>query len=92
MLWYFQETCHDLWNFDIAAPPILTTINRNGIRIDVVVAITKLGNTIILDRLTGEPIFDFEMHVAPVSKLPGEKTCEYQPLFKLPEPFARNIF
>jgi len=92
MLWYFQETCHDIWNFDIAAPPIVTTINKNGTRIDVVVALTKLGNTIILDRLTGEPIFDYEMKLAPASKFPGEKTCKYQPSFKLPEPFARNVF
>jgi len=27
-----------------------------------------------------------------LSKLPGEKTCEYQPSIKLPEPFARNVF
>ncbi len=92
MLWYFQETCHDIWNFDIAAPPIVTTINKNGNRIDVVVALTKLGNTIILDRLTGEPIFDYEMKLAPASKLPGEKTCQYQPSFKLPEPFSRSVF
>lgn len=92
MLWYFQETCHDIWNFDIAAPPILTTIYKHETRIDVVVAVTKLGNTIILDRFSGEPIFDYEMKLAPTSKLPGEKTCEYQPSIKLPEPFARNAF
>ena len=92
ILWHFQETCHDIWNFDIAAPPILTTINKKNKRIDVVVALTKLGNTIILDRLSGEPIFDYEMRLAPVSKFPGEKTCEYQPFFKIPEPFSRNIF
>lgn len=92
ILWYFQETCHDIWNFDMASPPILTTINKYGNRIDVVVATTKLGNTIILDRFTGEPIFDYEMKLAPTSKLPGEKTCEYQPSFKLPEPFAKNVF
>ena len=61
-------------------------------RIDVVVVVTKLGNTLILDRYTGEPIYDYEMKRAPVSKIPGEKTCPYQPSLKLPEPFARNIF
>ena len=57
-LWHFQETCHDIWNHDIPSPPILTTINKNKQRIDVVVAVTKLGNTLILDRYTGQPIFD----------------------------------
>ena len=91
-LWHFQETCHDIWNFDIPSTPILTTINKYGKRIDVVVAVTKLGNTLILDRYTGEPIFDYQMKLAPTSKLPGEKTCEYQPSLNLPEPFARNVF
>jgi len=91
-LWHFQETCHDIWNFDIPSPPILTTINKYNKRIDVVVAVTKLGNTIILDRYSGEPIFDYEMKLAPTSSIPGEKTCPYQPSIKIPEPFARNVF
>ena len=91
-LWHLQETCHDIWNLDIPSPPILTTLNKYDKRIDVVIAVTKLGNTLILDRHSGEPIFDYEMKLAPSSKLPGEKTCNYQPSLKLPEPFARNIF
>ena len=91
-LWHFQETCHDIWNYDIPSPPILTTINKYGKRIDVVVGVTKLGNTLVLDRYTGEPIFDYEMKLAPASILPGEKTCKYQPSIKVPEPFARNVF
>ena len=39
-----------------------------------------------------EPIYDYEMKLAPASKFPGEKTCKYQPAFKLPEPFSRNVF
>ena len=77
---------------DIAAPPILTTINKQEQRIDVVVAVTKLGNTLILDRNSGQPILDYHMKLAPASKLIGEKTCKYQPSLKLPEPFARNEF
>jgi len=91
-LWHFQETCHDIWNHDIPSPPILATINKYGKRIDVVIGVTKLGNTLVLDRYTGEPIFDYEMKLAPASILPGEKTCKYQPSVKIPEPFARNVF
>ena len=91
-LWHFQETCHDIWNHDIPSPPILTTINKYNQRIDVVIAVTKLGNTLILDRYTGEPIFDYIMKLAPRSKIPGEKTCNYQPSLVLPEPFAKNVF
>ena len=91
-LWDFQEISHDIWNLDIPAPPILTSINKNNVKIDVVVAVTKLGNTIILDRLTGEPIFNFNKKKAPRSKIPGEKTAYYQPNLKIPEPFSKQIF
>jgi len=91
-LWDFQEIPHDIWNLDIPAPPILSSIERNGIKIDVVIAVTKIGNTIILDRLTGEPIFDFHQKKAPRSKIPGEKTAYYQPKLKIPEPFSKLIF
>jgi len=91
-LWDFQEIDHDIWNLDIPAPPILTSIKKNGKKIDVVVAVTKLGNTIILDRLSGEPIFDFHKQKAPQSKIPGEKTGYYQPKLIVPEPFSKQIF
>jgi len=91
-LWHFQETEHDIWNLDIGAPPILTTVKKNNINIDVVVAITKLGNTIVLDRVSGEPLFDIVKKRAPTSKIPGERTAIYQPDIKLPEPICRNEF
>ena len=91
-LWDFQEIKHDIWNLDIPAPPILTSIRKNNINIDVVVAVSKTGNTIILDRLSGEPIFDFREKKAPRSKIPGEKTSYYQPYLDLPEPFSKQFF
>ena len=92
ILWDFQETSHDIWNHDISGIPILTRIKKNNNFIDVVVTPTKLSNTIILDRLTGLPIFDFRLRKTPLSKIPGEKTSPYQPNLDLPEPFSRNIF
>ncbi len=67
-LWHFQEISHDIWNMDSAAPPILTKIKKNNYDIDVVVAVTKLGNTIILDRVTGEPIYDIVKKEHPLRK------------------------
>lgn len=91
-LWRFQEVRHDLWDLDIPAPPILTSIIRGGRRVDVVAAPTKLGNTLLLDRITGKPIFEFRLRRAPTSTLPGEHTAEYQPDVELPEPFAPQEF
>ena len=91
-IWDFQEVRHDIWNLDIPAPPILGSITRNKKKVDVVIAVTKLGNTIILDRLSGKPIFDFHLKKAPSSEIPGEKTSFYQPNLKLPEVFAKQNF
>ena len=91
-LWHFQEIRHDIWDLDIPAPPNLTTITRDGKRIDVVTAVSKMGNTILLDRVSGKPIFPFRLRRAPVSDLPGELTWPYQPDLELPEPFAKPDF
>jgi quinoprotein glucose dehydrogenase len=90
--WSFQETAHDLWDFDIPSPPILATITKNGKEIDIVTVVTKIGNTIVLDRDDGNPIYDLDYKLAPTSKIPGEKTAPYQPNFKLPEMFMKDSF
>lgn len=92
ILWCFQEIEHDLWDKDIAAPPVVTTIKRFGEKIDVVVVPTKMGNTIILDRYSGKPIFPWRLRLAPESKLPGEITALYQPDVQTPEPFTKQSF
>ena len=92
LLWHFQEIRHDLWDLDISAPPNLGTITRDGRRIDVVAACTKIGNTLLLDRVSGKPIFPFRLRRAPTSTLKGERTWPYQPDVELPEPFLRMEF
>ena len=91
-LWHFQEIRHDIWDLDIPAPPNLVSITMDGIRVDALSCVTKLGNTLLLDRVTGKPIFDFRLKKAPNSRLPGEVTWPYQPAPELPEPFARQVF
>ena len=92
LLWEFQEIEHDIWNLDIASPPILTSIKRKDKHIDVVVAPTKFGNTLVLDRLTGDSIFGYINKKVPLSSVPGEKTSFYQKVFSLPEPFSNQYF
>jgi quinoprotein glucose dehydrogenase len=91
-LWAFQEIRHDIWDLDTPAPPNLVTITHDGKRVDAVAEVTKLGNTLLLDRVTGKPLFPYRLRRAPVSKLPGERTWPYQPVFDLPQPFARQEF
>jgi len=90
--WAFQVVSHDLWDLDVPAPPVLTTITREGKRIDVVATVTKSGNTVLLDRDGGRPIFDYKLRKAPASRIPGEQTSPYQPEFELPEPFSKQAF
>jgi len=90
--WAFQEVAHDLWDVDVASPPVLTTITRGGKKVDVVAAVTKIGNTLLLDRDNGQPIFDYRLKRAPVSTIPGEHAAAYQPALERPEPFSKLTF
>ena len=92
ILWEFQEIEHDIWNYDIASPPILTTITLKNQKIDVVVVATKFNNILVLDRLSGKHIFDYKKVKVPLSEIPGEKTSFYQKKFLLPKPLSRQEF
>lgn len=91
-LWHFQEIRHDVWDLDIPAPPNLVTIMHDGRKVDAVAQVTKFGNTLLLDRVTGKPLFPFRFRRAPASRLKGEKMPAYQPDVQMPEPFARQVF
>ena len=67
-------------------------VKKNDQYVDVVVAVTKLGNTLVLDRESGEPLFDIIKRRAPISNVPGERTSPYQIDLSIPEPVCRNKF
>ena len=91
-LWHFQEVRHDIWNYDIPAPPNLVSVRREGRMVDAVAQVTKLGHTLLLDRVTGQSLFPFRLRKAPESKIPGEWTAPYQPDPELPERFIDHFF
>jgi quinoprotein glucose dehydrogenase len=91
-LWHFQLIPHDLWDLDFSAPPNLATITRDGRKVDVVAVCNKGADTLLLDRVTGKPIFPFRMRRAPTSDLPGEVTAPYQPDLELPQHFNKLVF
>ena len=92
VIWSFQETIHDLWDLDIAFPPILITLKIENKNYDCIVLSTKVGNVILLERLTGRPIFDFSYRKAPRSSVPSEVTAPYQPFIEKPEPLTTFEF
>jgi quinoprotein glucose dehydrogenase len=91
-LWHFQTIAHDIWDLDVVAQPNLVTITRDGRRVDVVTGLSKGGTLLLLDRVSGKPIFPFRYRRAPVSTLPGEQTAPYQPDPEMPEQISRMEF
>ncbi len=89
-VWHFQAVHHDLWDYDLPAPPNLVTVERNGEEIDAVAQVTKQGFTFVLDRATGEPVFPIEEQPVPDSRIEGEQAWPTQPVPTKPEPFARQ--
>ncbi|GAB3331168.1 hypothetical protein GCM10027299_36740 [Larkinella ripae] len=94
-IWHFQTVHHDLWDYDLPAPPNLVTVVRNGPdgrprKIDAVAQITKHGFVFVFNRETGEPLFPIEERKVPVSHLPGEEAWPTQPVPLKPKPFARQ--
>jgi quinoprotein glucose dehydrogenase len=79
VVWNFQAVHHDLWDYDVASPPSLVTIDHGGRRVDVVLQTTKTGQLFVLDRDTGKPVFPVEERAVPASTIFGERASPTQP-------------
>ncbi len=88
VVWHFQVVHHDLWDYDVASPPALLTVRRDGEEIAAVVVATKMGYVYILDRETGRPLFPVEERPVPRSDVPGEESWPTQPVPTLPKPLV----
>ncbi|MFC4765274.1 pyrroloquinoline quinone-dependent dehydrogenase [Dyella koreensis] len=80
LAWGFQLVHHDLWDYDTASPPLLTTLQRDGRDVPVVVQGNKTGFLYVLDRDSGKPVFPVEERPVPPSDVPGELTSPTQPI------------
>jgi alcohol dehydrogenase (cytochrome c) len=55
--WYYQETPHDVWDYDASSPPVLIdALDGAGRRLPAVAEAGKTGWLYILDRKTGRPL------------------------------------
>jgi quinoprotein glucose dehydrogenase len=88
--WYRQLVHHDIWDYDLAAAPVLIDVRQNGAVIPAVVQQTKMSLLFIFNRETGEPIFGIEERPVPQTTAPGEWTSPTQPFPVKPEPLTRN--
>ncbi|MEZ5937099.1 MAG: PQQ-binding-like beta-propeller repeat protein [Hyphomonadaceae bacterium] len=55
--WVYQNTHHDIWDYDAPSQPVLVDITKDGQRIPAVAQPTKRGEIFLMDRRTGKPIW-----------------------------------
>ena len=49
-VWHFQTVHHDLWDYDVASPPLLFDWRKDGRTVPAVGVASKTGHLFILDR------------------------------------------
>ena len=89
-VWHFQTVHHDLWDYDVAAPPLLVDITHEGNTIPAVVVLTKTSLVFVLHRETGEPVYPVEERPVPASDVPGERAWPTQPFPLRPPPLSSH--
>jgi quinoprotein glucose dehydrogenase len=87
--WHFQTTHHDLWDYDIPAPPVLLDVSIGGRMTPILAVAHKTGYMYILNRDNGTPVFGIEEQPVPASDVPGERSSPTQPIPVKPGPIAR---
>ena len=66
--WHFQTVHHDLWDYDLAAPPVLAdAAARRASRSRPSRRRPSTGFVFVLDRATGAPLFPVEERPVPAS-------------------------
>jgi quinoprotein glucose dehydrogenase len=80
LVWGFQLVHHDLWDYDVATPPLLATVEHDGKNVPVVIVGDKSGFLYVLNRDTGIPVFPVKEQVVPKSDVPEEVASPTQPV------------
>jgi quinoprotein glucose dehydrogenase len=91
--WHFQFIHHDLWDWDLPAPPVLVTIEKDGKKIEAVAQTSKHGMVWLFERESGNPVYPInEIQVDTNTELNGEKVWPSQPIPTFIKPFVRQSF
>ena len=88
--WYYQMVHHDLWDYDMNAPPALIDVKRGGAIIPALAQTNKMSLLFILDRTTGKPIYGVEERPVPQGDTPGEWYSPTEPFPLKPPPLSRT--
>jgi quinoprotein glucose dehydrogenase len=90
VVWNFQTVHHDLWDYDVASPPLLFDVHQGNTVVPALAVGSKTGHLFILNRETGVPLFGVEERPVPKSDVPGEVASPTQPFPVLPKALARQ--
>jgi quinoprotein glucose dehydrogenase len=88
LVWRFQTVHHDVWDYDVPAQPLLTTIPGPDGEIPVLVQATKMGMLFVLHRETGVPVFPVEERPVPQDGVPDDVLSPTQPFPTRPPPLV----
>jgi alcohol dehydrogenase (cytochrome c) len=75
--WHFQHVHHDIWDYDVATPPVLFDLTVNGQPRKGIAHPSKTGWVYILDRATGKPLVGIDERA--VLQEPRQGTAATQP-------------
>jgi quinoprotein glucose dehydrogenase len=84
VVWHQQLVHHDLWDYDLAAQPVLGDVEINGAPVPAVIQATKTGMLYVFERTRGRPLIEIIEKPVPSSRVPGEQTARTQPFSALP--------
>ena len=79
--WSYQTVHHDIWDYDVPSQPTLIDLpNERGEKVKAVLQPTKRGEIFVLNRETGEPLFDIqELPVPKTGGVPEDYVASTQP-------------
>jgi quinoprotein glucose dehydrogenase len=84
LVWQQQLVHHDLWDYDIAAQPVLGDVEVQGIPVPAVIEATKTGMLYVFERAHGRALFPVTERPVPASHVAGEHAAPTQPFSSLP--------
>ena len=79
--WSYQTVHHDIWDYDVPSQPTIIDLpGENGEKVKALVQPTKRGEIFVLNRETGEPLFDIEeLPVPQTGGVPEDYVAATQP-------------
>ncbi|WDS34732.1 membrane-bound PQQ-dependent dehydrogenase, glucose/quinate/shikimate family [Pseudoxanthomonas sp.] len=78
--WSFRNTYHDVWDYDPGSPPTLVDYPQaDGSKVPAIIFPTKNGETYVLNRATGKPLFGVEERPVPQGGFEPQARSKVQP-------------